>query len=59
MSAPAEKNFGFALRTITTRTPADAIAASTAAENSVMNVDVVRVGGRVVERDEPERALGW
>ena len=37
MSAPAEKNFGFALCTITTRTSEDAIAESTADENSVMN----------------------
>ena len=37
MSAPAEKNFGFALCTITTRTPGEAIADSTASEYSVMN----------------------
>ena len=37
MSAPAEKNFRLALCTTTTRTPGDAIAESTAEENSVMN----------------------
>ena len=36
MSAPAEKNFGLALWTITTRA-SPASAASTASENSVMN----------------------
>ena len=53
-SAPALKNFSLALRTTTTRDVASAVRLADRVGELEHELDVVGVGGRVVERDRAD-----